>query len=297
MDQSRPPITENASGQPVTEDGELIDPDAQKREMEWEEQEVHEKASAGAHIVYRAILKEADEEMRRPSIALAWSGLAAGLSMGFSLVGEGLLRARLPDAPWRPLISKFGYSLGFLIVVLARQQLFTENTLTPILPLLKRRNLRTLLNVARLWIVVLVTNILGTWLFAFVVERTSVFDVHTKAAFLSIGMESFNHPFLDLMVKGIFAGWIIALMIWLLPVAETGRIWVIIFLSYVVGLGGLSHVIAGSVEVLYTVAAAKHSFGDYLQHYMLPTLLGNCFGGVALVACLNYAQVTAGVVE
>jgi formate/nitrite transporter FocA (FNT family) len=135
--------------------------DLEKKREEWEEEEVHEKAASGPHIVYRAILEEADEELARPTVALAWSGLAAGLSMGFSLVGEGLLRSRLPDVVWRPLIAKFGYSLGFLIVVLGRQQLFTENTLTPILSLLKRRDLRTFLNVMRLWGIVLVTNLIG----------------------------------------------------------------------------------------------------------------------------------------
>src|SRR3954453_15635744 len=95
------------------------------------EEEAHERASPGGEVVYKAIMREGEDELDRPSSALFWSGLAAGLSMGFSLIAEGLLRAHLPDAPWRPTVAKFGYSLGFLIVVLGRQQLFTENTLTP----------------------------------------------------------------------------------------------------------------------------------------------------------------------
>src|SRR5690349_9073033 len=110
------------------------------------EDEAEERSSPSGKIVYKAILKEAEDELERPSSALFWSGLAAGLSMGFSLVGEGLLRAHLPDKPWRPLVAKLGYSVGFLIVILGRQQLFTENTLTPILPLLQRRDARTLGN-------------------------------------------------------------------------------------------------------------------------------------------------------
>ena len=60
--------------------------------------------------------------------------------MGFSLVVEGLLRSGLPDTSWRPLVANLGYTLGFLIVVLGRQQLFTENTLTVVLPVLHRKN-------------------------------------------------------------------------------------------------------------------------------------------------------------
>src|SRR3954467_3099029 len=96
--------------------------------------------------------------------------------MGFSMVTEALLRTYLPEAPWRPLIVRLGYAVGFLIVVLGRQQLFTENTLTPILPLLARKNMETLMQVLRLWIVVLVSNLLGAFLFAWVIAHTPVFE-------------------------------------------------------------------------------------------------------------------------
>ena len=268
-------------------------PDEKKRQ-EHEDQIVEEKAAVGSHIVYKAILKEADEELGRTTAALAWSGLAAGLSMGFSLVAEGLLRSKLPEAPWRPLVAKLGYSLGFLIVILGRQQLFTENTLTPMLPLMQRRNAWTVRNVIRLWAIVLATNLVGAAAFAYAVQRLDVFEPAVKKAFLEIGTEAMTPAFSSLLVKGIFAGWLIALMVWLLPVADSGRIFVVVVVTYVVGLGQLSHVIAGSVEAIYTVAAGRHSWGDYLGGYLTPTLLGNCLGGVGLVAALNYAQVTAG---
>jgi formate/nitrite transporter FocA (FNT family) len=267
----------------------------QQAEQKHEDQIVEEKTAVGSHIVYKAILKEADEELGRSTAALAWSGLAAGLSMGFSLVAEGLLRSHLPDTPWRPLISKLGYSLGFLIVILGRQQLFTENTLTPMLPLMQRKDAGTFRNVARLWSVVLPTNLIGAVAFAFLLQRTNAFDPKVKAEFLNIGQAATHPSFWGLMIKGVFAGWLIALMVWLLPVAESGRIAVIVIITYVVGLGELSHVIAGSVEAIYTVAAGKHSCWDFFARYFVPTLLGNCFGGVALVAALNHAQVKAGV--
>ena len=74
--------------------------------------------------------------------------------------------AHLPDTPWRLLVSKLGYCVGFLIVILGRQQLFTENTLTVILPLLVRKDAATLLRVLRLWGTVLSANLVGTFLLA-----------------------------------------------------------------------------------------------------------------------------------
>src|SRR3954454_9630144 len=124
-----------------------------------EQRDADERTAPSGKVVYKAILKEGEEELERPSAALFWSGLAAGLSMGFSMVAEGLLTAHLPDAPWRPLVAKLGYSVAFLIVVLGRQQLFTENTLSPVLPLLKRKDRATAANVLRLWGVVLAANL------------------------------------------------------------------------------------------------------------------------------------------
>ena len=232
--------------------------------------------------------------MARPSSALFWSGLAAGLSMGFSMIAEGLLHAYLPDTYWRPLVAKFGYSVGFLIVILGRQQLFTENTLTPILPLLQRKVVATVGNVLRLWLVVLIANLLGALIVAWVAARTNAFDPHVREAFAAIGNKAMENGFATTLLRGIFAGWLIALMVWLLPFAETARVWVIIFITYVVGLGHFSHIIAGSVETFTIAAMGQKAWLNVLGSYIVPTLIGNILGGVSLVATLNHAQVVAG---
>ena len=110
--------------------------------------------------------------------------------MGLSLMAEGLLRAHLPEAPWRDLVSKLGYTVGFLVVVLGRQQLFTENTLTPILPLLYNRDMRTFGRVARLWALVLAANIAGTWAISAVLARTDLFAPEIRAAFTAISQHA-----------------------------------------------------------------------------------------------------------
>lgn len=253
-----------------------------------------ERSAISVGVVYDAIRAEGEDELGRSSQALAWSGLAAGLSMGFSLVMDGLLRHGLPPADWRPLVSKIGYTAGFLIVVLGRQQLFTENTLTVILPLLNRRDRATLLNVIRLWSIVLATNLVGALIFAWVVGNTGVFDAAQRASFTEVGLEAASGGFGHTLITGIFGGWLIALMVWLLPHAETARFFVIIFITYLVGLGNFSHIIAGSVEVLYLVTTGVIGWGRFLGGFLLPSLLGNVIGGVSLVALLSHAQVVAG---
>jgi len=258
-----------------------------------DKKEAEELSSPGGHILYLAVHSEGEHELERTNAALAWSGLAAGLSMGFSLLSEGLLRAHLPDAPWRPLVTKFGYSLGFLIVILGRQQLFTENTLTVILPLLRKRDFRTLANVGRLWGIVLAANLLGACIFAWVLGNTNAVGADIRLAITEIAREAYRADPWSIFLRGIFAGWLIALMVWLLPFAESGRVSVIIFITYIVGLGQFSHIIAGSVDALFLVGVGERTPGAYLFQYMLPTLLGNILGGVSLVAAFAHAQFIA----
>ncbi|HTU82949.1 MAG TPA: formate/nitrite transporter family protein [Candidatus Acidoferrales bacterium] len=257
-----------------------------------ERTEVERRTALRAAVVFETVRREGDAELERPPIALAFSGLAAGLSMGFSLVASGLIRAALPDAAWSPLVVNLGYTLGFLIVVLGRQQLFTENTVTAIIPLLDDRDkLQRLGKVVRLWGIVLATNLAGALAFAFFVAHSDVFSPAVKAAFLQEGLRALAPGFVSVLLRGILAGWLIALMVWLLPAAERSRVAVIVILTYVVGLGDLSHVVAGSVEALYAVAAGAATWSHFLAGYLVPVFLGNSIGGVLLVSILNYAQV------
>jgi formate/nitrite transporter FocA (FNT family) len=275
---------ERADGEPQSERHEANG----KQRARAEQEEAEERSAPTPSVVWQAIYSEGRDELARGWRQLAWSALAAGLSMGFSLITEGLLRRHLPEAGWRPLVAKFGYSMGFLIVVLGRQQLFTENTLTVILPLLHRRSAKAAATVARLWAVVLAANLVGAAAIAWVIAHTGVFDEEAKRAFSQVSMEAAGAPFGLVLLRGIFAGWLIALMVWLMPGAEVARIWIIILLTYVIALGGFAHVIAGSVDQLFLVWTGRLSAGGYLGGFLLPTFIGNVIGGVSLVAALNH---------
>ncbi len=255
--------------------------------------EVAKRARISTLVLHETVREEGERELKRPSKALALSGLAAGLSMGFSLVFQGLLHAYLPAAPWRPLVDNLGYSVGFVIVVLGRQQLFTENTLTAMLPLFTHPDWHTFFKVARLWVVILVANLVGALLFATIIARTAIFPPDIQQAFTQVAQHSMRGDFGLTVLRGIFAGWLIALMVWLLPATEGTKLHIIIILTYLVALGSFSHIIAGSVDVLYLVNTGAVSWGGYFLSFMLPTLIGNIIGGVSLVAALNFGQVAA----
>jgi formate/nitrite transporter FocA (FNT family) len=246
------------------------------------------------HVVHEAVRKNGEEELERPAAALAWSGVAAGLSMGFSFMAEGLLRAHLPDTPWRPLVTKLGYSTGFLIVIIARQQLFTENTLTAVIPFLANRTFAKLWGLVKLWAVVLIANLAGAHLFAWALGNTPVVASYVQTALRDIATEAGNITFGSAVLRGIFAGWLIALIVWMLAAIEHSHVAIIAVLTYLVGLASLTHIIAGSVEILFLVMTGVRSWWTYAAGYMIPTLVGNIIGGVAFVSLLNHAQVVAG---
>jgi formate-nitrite transporter family protein len=196
-----------------------------------EQKQVEQRIAIGANVVYETIRREGEDELHRTAAALAWSALPAGLSLGFSFIAEALLTAYLPDAPWRPLISRLGYCVGFLIIILGRQQLFTENTLTVILPLLLRKDMATLLRVVRLWSVVLCANFVGTYFFAPAIGNVALFPGPVHQAFTTIGMSHLDAGFGITFTRAIFAGWLIALMVWLLPGAESARVSIVIIIT------------------------------------------------------------------
>ena len=266
--------------------------DEEKRSSPLSDREIEEaddRSSTTAKVVHEAIRLEGTEELERPSSSVAWSGLAAGLTMGCSMLGQGLLMAHLPDAPWRPLVAAFGYSLGFLFVTMGRQQLFTETTLTVMLPVLHKTH--GAVDVIRYWVIVFAANIVGTVLFAAALTIPHLFPSETTTAFAELGVKAASPGFVGVLVKGVFAGWLIALMVWLLPAAASARWLVIVAVTWLIAAAEFSHVIAGSIETAFAAIRGEIGWDQYAIGFLVPALVGNSIGGVVFVALLNHAQV------
>lgn len=142
----------------------------------------------------------------------------------------------------------------------------------------------------RLWGVVLAANMLGTLAFAITLATTDVVDSSNLAAFRTIALHALHGDFWNTLLRAVFAGWLIALMVWLLPVAESSRLVVIVLITYLVSIAGFPHIIAGSNEVFYALLTDLVSADDAIVKFFIPTLIGNTIGGVSLVSAINYAQ-------
>ncbi|MGE3529946.1 MAG: formate/nitrite transporter family protein [Methyloceanibacter sp.] len=256
-----------------------------------EERAVSKRRRLRAAVVYEIIRVEGEGELTRTFGALWWSGLAAGISIGFSLLSQAMLTAYLPNVPGAAIIEDLGYSVGFLIVILSRQQLFTENTLTAVLPVMARRQWHWLWVMLRLWGIVLAANVVGCLLFAAFLAYTSALPAEIAVAVRELSQHLLANSPVEMFVKGIVAGWLIASLVWMLPSAEGTEIFVITLITYLIALGGFTHIVAGSAEALYLWLTGYESLARVVFGFFLPTLAGNLVGGTVLFAVLSYAQV------
>ena len=256
-----------------------------------EQHEVDKNQPPRAAVLHEIIRTQGDQELERSVAALWWSALAAGLTMGLSLMAMGLLNSRLPDGEGFKVIASFGYCAGFLAVILARQQLFTENTLTAVLPIMSKPTLGNFGRLFRLWGVVLVGNLVGTLLVAYVMLHLPIFDRKTDLAFLDIGRKVMENDPRQMFAKGIVSGWMIATMVWMIPSMESAKMWIIILITYFMALGDFTHIVVGSVDVSYLVFAGELSWKDFWLVFAGPTLAGNIIGGSFIFALISHAQV------
>jgi formate/nitrite transporter FocA (FNT family) len=258
---------------------------------EAEKKDVDESSRLSALTIFEVLRREGEDEMDRPAMSLWWSGVAAGLSLSFSLIAQGVLQTRLPDAPWRPLVTSLGYTVGFLIAVMARHQLFTENTITAVLPVTARLSLLNLGRMGRLWGLVLIANLAGTLLAALFCSFTSVIPPELREAMLTISQESVAHQPVEIFFRAIAAGFLIAAMVWLLPSANATQFHVIILMTYLIAIGGFTHIVAGSFEGFMLVANARLQVWPLVAGFEFPTLTGNIIGGTVLFSLIAYGQV------
>ena len=243
--------------------------------------------------IFQRILATADEEFSRSTRLLFLSGLAAGLSIGLSFVARSAITALAGSAEPSGaalLVGNMFYPIGFLFIVIGRYQLFTENTLTPVtLVLTKIASLPLLLKV---WSTVLAANLLGVAIIAWLLATTGVLEPDAIMVARGFGEHALSVPWLDLFWKGVFAGWLVASMVWLIhAVRESITRFVTVFvLMFLVPSLDLFHCIIGACEVLFLVFMGEAGLYQSTVGFFVPVLLGNVLGGVFLVAILNYSQ-------
>jgi formate-nitrite transporter family protein len=237
--------------------------------------------------IFKAAIESAREELRRSNQKLAFSGVAGGLTMGLTALAVASVRALAGHGEIGPYLV---YPIGFIAVIIGRAQLFTENTLYPVVLVLDER--RHIAKTLRLWGVVFASNVLGALLFALLAAKTSALRPDILSQLIQLGQEASLGAASHFFWSGIIGGWLIALVAWTVTASHwtIGQVAMVYLLTFVVGIGHFAHCIAGSAEVLSAVVGGAVPMSDYFR-WLIPTTLGNICGGVLMVSLLNYGQV------
>ena len=255
----------------------------------------HQKnlARPSAEDIYQQVSTNARQELKRTTVSLCLSGFGGGAFMGLSALGTAIALSLLGDLPEARFVSRMFYPLGFIVVIVGRSQLFTENTLYPVALVLAEK--RELWNTLRLWSVVLPANVAGAFAFALLTARTPALNPAFASALEQLGVGAIGHSAGTIFWSGVIGGWIIALAAWLVSGSHsiTGSVMVIWMLTFVIGLGDFAHCIATSCEVFTAILGHRAPWIAYPQ-WFVPAVLGNICGGVGLVTILEYGQVIYG---
>jgi formate/nitrite transporter FocA (FNT family) len=263
------------------------EPKAQQRSKSQDDSAPDTRRLTAAEI-FRAAIENAREELRRSDQKLAFSGVAGGLTMGLTALAVASMRA-MPGGVG-PIAPYLLYPIGFIAVIIGRAQLFTENTLYPVVLVLDER--RHLVKTLRLWAIVLASNLVGAFLFALLAVKSPALRPGILSQLIDLGKESMFGSGAHFFWSGVIGGWLIAMVAWTVTASHwtIGQFAIIYVFTFVVGIGHFAHCIAGSAEILSAVVAGSVPLADYFR-WLLPAASGNICGGVLMVSLLNYGQV------
>jgi formate-nitrite transporter family protein len=258
--------------------------------MPGRDEAVPETRRLTASQIFEAAVDNAREEIKRSPRTLAFSGLAGGITLGLTGLAVAAVHATLGPGPWQNLAAFLIYPVGFIAVIIGRAQLFTENTLYPVVLILDER--RYVFETARLWVIVFSSNIAGAFFFAMLAMLTSALPPLVRTELINLGLQASVGSSSHFFWSGIVGGWLIALVAWMVTASHwtIGQLVMIWLLTFVVGIGHFAHCIVTSGEILSAVIAGALPAVSYFW-WLLPATLGNIAGGVVIVSVLNYGQV------
>ena len=264
---------------------------------EAEERSVSNAAALSPKLIYEVIRREGRDELNRTNRSLIWSGISAGMLISLSVMGEAIFRTYLPDAEWRYLVENLGYSLGFIAVIMGRMQLFTENTITTVLPLMQERSWGILGSLLRLWGVVLGANVIGAFAAAALFIYTPAVPQEILPAIISLSEHATGMGPAEGFWRAIPAGVIVALIVWMLPEADEAAFFLILTFTWLIAAGDFTHIVAGSVEMAALMLHGGLGISQAIFGFFLPVLVGNIIGGTLVFTLVAWGQVRDDVEE
>jgi formate/nitrite transporter FocA (FNT family) len=232
------------------------------------------------------LVDEGETRLARPWPTLLATGLLGGID-----VGTGVLAYLLVEhATGSQLLAGLAFSIGFVALLLARSELFTENFLVPVAAVVATRD--TVRSLLRLWLVTLALNLIGGWGFTWLIVRAfpdlleTARTTGTHYAQLGVNMRS--------LALAVLAGVVITLMTRMQHATDNLGVQLVpaILFGALLAAGGLFHSVLDSLMMFTALHAGAVPFGyaDWLGALAWSSF-GNLLGGVGLVTFIRLVRV------
>ncbi|MFC3957618.1 formate/nitrite transporter family protein [Halovivax cerinus] len=237
--------------------------------------------------LFQRIIADADHEITSGTRELFFSAVAGGLAISITFLVYASLYPQADGGIARVLL----YPLGFIYIIIGGYQLYTENTLPPVLLTLER--LASVPSLLRHWLIVLLGNFAGGAIGAIVLAYGGVFEGAAVDAAVTFAQDGVATARWDLFFKGAFAGLVVAGLVWVdFAARDTISRVVLIYIAFLtIPLGNLFHVVVSFTEVIFAMLVTDQiAFIPGMTDFVLPVLLGNTIGGVVLLTVVNYYQ-------
>ncbi|TQI70798.1 formate/nitrite transporter FocA (FNT family) [Gramella sp. Hel_I_59] len=267
--------------------------EAEKVDKELDSQDSQDKTMTKTHgEILKEQIIEGCETYDRSKSSILLSSFTAGLEIGFSFLMLcslfSFLEGKVAEETIFKLIA-FVYPIGFILVVLGKSILFTEQTSLLALPVLNNR--RSVWSLFQIWGVVILGNLAGGMLIALTVSWLgSGLNLFEAEVIAKIGEHFVDYDILTIFLSAIMAGWLMGLLSWLVTSSKetTAEILIIYVITAVMGFTGLHHSIIGHIEIFAGMLVSdKITFLVYLKT-LGTALAGNAIGATVFVALLKY---------
>ncbi|MGH3915684.1 MAG: formate/nitrite transporter family protein [Pseudonocardiaceae bacterium] len=220
----------------------------------------------------------------------SWPGLiSTGVLGGFD-VGVGVLALLLVEqATHSVLLGGLAFAIGFIVLTLARSELFTENFLVPVTAVVAKN--ASLASLGRLWGVTAVTNLVGGWVFTGIIvtgfPALGATAIELAGHYIELGITW--HAFALAVIGGV----LLTLMTHLQHATDSDGLRLVpaIAMGFLLGAGKINHAIVASLLCFAALHAdAPFGYADWLGMFAF-AVLGNMVGGLGLVTLLRLLQV------
>ncbi len=224
-------------------------------------------------------------------ITAAIGGLEVSLGALAAMTVTGAALQAFPGLPFPAALAlgSAAFPVGFVLVILGRSELFTENFLIPVVAVARRQ--RPLPRLVRLWALSWLGNLVGCVLMALLLAVPEAVDSSILDGYRAYVDHKLAVPMMGVFVSAVLAGITMTALTWLLLALRNAvdRMLAIFGVGYLIFAANLSHSIVGASELFTGLRLTGHSLTDVIA-WLLVATAGNLVGGVGFVTLFRFVQ-------